>query len=163
MNDKTPKISEPAPTIPAGPAIRVGVGAIIFKDEKVLLIRRGKEPFKGQWSIPGGKLEYGEALEAAVHREVLEETSVRIKDLHLFNIYEALPGNEAGKTGTAHHLMIDYCAHWEAGSPKAGDDAVDAGFFDADTALSLVAWDTTRTAIKDAYLWHASQPSCGQT
>ncbi|MBY0421408.1 MAG: NUDIX domain-containing protein, partial [Parvularculaceae bacterium] len=73
-------------------AIRLGVGAVIFRANEVLLIRRGKPPFEGAWSIPGGAPHFGETLEAATLREVREETGVAAEIRGFLGVYEFLPG-----------------------------------------------------------------------
>jgi len=135
--------------------INAGVGAVIFKNKppdplEVLLICRGKSPFKGQWSIPGGTLEYGEPLLHAVRREVREETNIEIEILQLLDVYEALPNLENSKAPAPHYLMIDYLARWVSGIPEAGDDAIDAQFLPLEDAMDRLAWDTTRLALKKA-------------
>ena len=127
--------------------ITVGVGAVVFKGDEILLIRRGKPPFKGQWSIPGGALDHGEKIEDAVRREVLEETGVEIAIGGLIGVFEALPA----ETGSARHVvMVDYWAEWKKGAPVAGDDALDAEFAPIEEALSRLSWDETRRAVADA-------------
>ncbi len=132
------------------PGIGIGVGAVVFRGADVLLIRRGKAPFMGQWSIPGGGLDEGERLEDAARREVMEETGVEIRLLGLIGVYEALPTARDGEGVLRHTLMIDYAAEWVAGEPVAGDDAVAAAFVNYEAALARVSWDLTRTAIADA-------------
>lgn len=129
------------------PQIHIGVGAVVFRGDDILVIKRGKPPFEGQWSIPGGGLEYGEALQDAVIREVREETGLEIEVLGLLNIYEALP-NETGFA--AHTIMIDYAAEWASGEPVAGDDAMEAEFVSMDEAISRLSWDVTRRAVREA-------------
>jgi 8-oxo-dGTP diphosphatase len=136
----------------AGP-VKAGVGAVVFRGPDVLVIRRGKEPFKGQWSIPGGGLEYGENLADAVMREVREETGVEISILGLLDVFEALPA----ETGAAHMLMIDYVAEWVSGEPRAGDDAEAAEFVSLEEAERRISWDTTRRAIARAAEWRRSK------
>ncbi|MEL6112106.1 MAG: NUDIX hydrolase [Pseudomonadota bacterium] len=147
-------------------AIRAGVGAVIFRGDEVLLIKRGKPPFMGHWSIPGGGIHYGESLEAAVHREVAEETGVTIEIIGLLKVYEFLPrtypinvtdddtihepGREAKLSGDPHFLMIDFVANWVSGEPVPGDDAADAMFLPLDDAIDRIGWDTTRTAVQTA-------------
>ena len=126
-------------------AIRIGVGAVVFRGEDVLLVRRGKPPFQGAWSIPGGGLHHGERIEAAVLREVAEETGVRIRLTSLLGVYEALP-----PLCESHTVMIDYVAEWVAGEPRAGDDAEAAEFVALGEAARRVSWDRTRAAIRDA-------------
>ncbi|MEQ1931912.1 MAG: NUDIX hydrolase [Parvularculaceae bacterium] len=125
--------------------IGVGVGAVVFRGDEVLLIRRGKAPFLGQWSIPGGGLHYGETIEAATIREVLEETGVEIRLGELLGVFEALPAETGG-----HVVMIDHAAEWLAGEPVAGDDAAAAEFVGLEEALRRVSWDKTRQAIAKA-------------
>lgn len=153
MNDSHP---------PAQGSIRAGVGAVIFRGDEVLLIQRGKPPFKGHWSIPGGGIHYGESLEAAVHREVAEETGVTIEIIGFLKVYEFLPRTypdgvvnpdtlpPAGLTDQSHFLMIDYVADWVSGEPIAGDDAADALFLPLPEAIDRIGWDTTRTAVQTA-------------
>ncbi len=130
--------------------IGVGVGAVVFRGAEVLLIKRGKAPFIGQWSIPGGSLHEGERLEDAVIREVREETGVEIRLLGLVGVFEALPKTREGEGFLRHMLMIDYAAEWVSGAPVAGDDAAAAEFAPYEQALARVSWDLTRTAIAGA-------------
>lgn len=128
--------------------IRIGVGAVVFRGREVLVIKRGKAPFEGRWSIPGGGLLYGERLGDAVRREVLEETGLSIRIGGLIGAFEAVPGAHADID--RHVVMIDYWAEWEAGEPVAGDDAAAAEFVSVGEALARVSWDETRRAIADA-------------
>lgn len=126
--------------------VSIGVGAVVFRGEDVLIVRRGKPPFEGQWSIPGGTLEYGESLKDAARREVLEETGVEIEIIALLDVFEILP-----RTKNAGHMaIIDYVAEWTAGEPEAGDDAAEAEFVDVETAIARLSWDKTRQAIRRA-------------
>lgn len=127
-------------------SITVGVGAIVFRGDEVLIIKRAKAPFIGQWSIPGGRLEFGERVEDAVHREVREETALTIRLIGLIGVYEALPQDADGR----HVVVIDYAAEWVAGEPVAGDDAAAAMFLPIAQARARLAWDTTRRALDDA-------------
>lgn len=130
--------------------IGVGVGAVVFRAGEALIIKRGKAPFIGQWSIPGGSLHEGERLEDAVAREVREETGVEIRLLGLIGVFEALPKMRDGEGFLRHMLMIDYAAEWIRGEPVAGDDAAAAEFVPIEEALARVSWDLTRTAIAGA-------------
>jgi len=124
--------------------IRIGVGAVVFRGEEVLLVKRGKPPFEGHWSIPGGGLEFGERLEAAATREVMEETGIEVKIGALIGVFEAMPDDVGQLT---HTVMVDYCAEWSAGEPIAADDAADAAFFSFDEARKRLSWDETRRAV----------------
>jgi len=93
----------------------------------VLLIRRGKEPQYGRWMVPGGTLEWGERLEEAAVREVLEETGVAIEIETFVETIEAITPGDAGY----HFVIIDYAARAIAGDPVAGSDALDAAWVSA--------------------------------
>ncbi len=124
--------------------IRIGVGAVVFRGEEVLLVKRGKPPFKGHWSIPGGGLEFGERLKDGVRREVMEETGLEIEIGGLIGVFEAMPEDTGQLT---HTVMVDYVANWVAGEPVAADDAADAAFFSFDEARERLSWDETRRAV----------------
>ena len=100
--------------------IFIGVGAVVFRGEDVLVIKRGKPPFLGKWSIPGGGLHYGERIEDAVRREVREETGLEIDIIGLIDVFEAAPGSHGGEV-SVHTLLIDYVAEWVSGEPQAGE------------------------------------------
>lgn len=106
----------------------IGVGAVVFNDaDEILLIRRGKEPMYGRWMVPGGTLEWGETLEAAAVREVLEETGIEIRIDGFVEIIEALTPGEAG----FHFVIMDYVASAIGGTLQAGSDALEATWFGA--------------------------------
>ena len=128
------------------PTVTLATGAVIFREREVLLIQRGRAPFLGHWSIPGGKVDFGEALETALTREVREETGAEIEILGLIDAFEALPQKESDR----HFVMIDYACRYVSGEIVAGDDAMDASFFSLPEAMSRLAWDKTRLAIQRA-------------
>ncbi len=111
----------------------VGVGGVVIRDQRALLIRRGGEPLKGQWSIPGGTLELGETLAAGVERELLEETGLRVRVLGLIEVFERIFPGDGGasrtpKTAPQYHFVIaDYlCEALDAAAaPRAGGDVTD--------------------------------------
>jgi len=128
--------------------IAIGVGAVVFREREVLIIKRAKPPFAGRWSIPGGGLHQGERLEAAVAREVMEETGVSIRIGGLIGVFEAVPG--ADPEIDRHVVLIDYWADWLAGEVVAGDDAAAAEFVPLEEAIRRISWDETRAAIAAA-------------
>jgi 8-oxo-dGTP diphosphatase len=121
------------------------VGVICFRGDEVLLIRRGKPPRMGDWSIPGGRLEWNEPVKACALRELMEETGVEAELLGLVDVIDGLFGE--GR----HYVLIDYAARWLSGEPVAGDDAVEARFWQDEAAIERVEWDTTKQVIRDAW------------
>lgn len=130
--------------------IRVCVGAVVFRGENALLIKRGKPPLVGHWSIPGGGLHYGERLEDAVRREVMEETGLTIRIGGLIGVFEAVPGDHPDPALDRHLVLVDFWAEQLSGEPFPGDDAAAAAFFPLDEALAKVSWGETRRAIASA-------------
>ena len=100
----------------------MGVGVIVFRDKEVLLVKRDKDPNKGQWSIPGGIQIIGETSVEAAKRELLEETGVNVERLFLVDVVDAIIPDVEGKI-KYHYTLVDYMGHWESGESCAGDDA----------------------------------------
>jgi 8-oxo-dGTP diphosphatase len=115
-------------------------GVVCLRGGQVLLVRRGKAPLKGEWSLPGGRMEMGEGVAQTALRELEEETGVSAELLGLIDVVDHF--HDGGQA-----VLIDYAARWIAGEPAAGDDAMDARFFPIDEAMALVAWDETRRVI----------------
>ncbi len=99
----------------------VGVGALIFDRERILMAQRRKPPLVGWWSLPGGALETGELLADAIRREVLEETGLEIEPLGVIEIFERIMRDEAGAP-EYHYVLIDYVCRVTGGTLQAGDD-----------------------------------------
>lgn len=118
-------------------------GVVCLRGGEVLLIRRGKPPRMGQWSIPGGRMEMGETAAQAALRELVEETGVTAELAGLIDVVDHF-----GETSQM--VLIDYAARWTAGEPVAGDDAADARFYPLAEALDLVGWSETRRVIVEA-------------
>jgi 8-oxo-dGTP diphosphatase len=97
---------------------QLAVSGAIFRDGKVLLVRRSRSPGKGFYSFPGGRVEFGESLHTALHREVDEETGLRIEILGLAGWREVLPA--AG--GGGHYLIMSFAARWTAREPVLNDE-----------------------------------------
>lgn len=121
------------------------VGVVCLKGDEVLLIRRGKPPRMGEWSLPGGRIEPGERAVDAALRELREETGVEARILGLIDVVDGV-FPEAGR----HYVLIDYLAEWTAGEPVAGDDAAEAVFMSADAAVAAVNWTETRRIVRRA-------------
>src|SRR3984957_11481124 len=103
------------------PHPQLAVSAAIFRDGKILLVRRARFPARGLYSLPGGRVEFGETLQAALHREVDEETSLRIEIIGLAGWREVVPGT----TGGGHYLIMSFAARWASGEPVLNDELDD--------------------------------------
>jgi 8-oxo-dGTP diphosphatase len=100
---------------------QLAVSAAIFRDGKILLVRRARSPAKGVYSLPGGRVEFGETLHAALHREVDEETALKIEIIGLAGWREVLPT----AVGGGHYLIMSFAARWTAGEPVLNDELDD--------------------------------------
>ena len=127
----------------------VGVGAVVFRGNEVLLIRRGKPPRMGDWSLPGGMQEIGETVFEAAAREVQEETGVTISDIALIDVVDSITlDDDAGVQ--FHYTLIDVVAKWRSGEPVGGTDAMHAEFVSLDEASKMVLWRETHRIIARA-------------
>ncbi len=117
-----------------------GVGAIIFRGEEVLLVRRGRQPALGKWSIPGGLVELGESLETSVRREVLEEVGLEIKVIDLVAALDRLIFDEQGRL-EYHYILLDFLCEILSGNPTAASDADECRFV---PIKDLCGYDMTR-------------------
>jgi len=100
----------------------VGVGALIYEGDRILMVQRGKPPLEGLWSLPGGLVETGESLADAVRREVREETGLEVRPLGVLEIFERIMRDAQG-AAEYHYVLIDYVCTVEGGERHAGDDA----------------------------------------
>ncbi len=98
------------------------MGALIVRQDSILLVERGRSPLKGYWSVPGGVLETGERLEEAVVREVREETGLVVKPLAVVEIFERIMRDRHGRA-EYHYVLIDYLCKVVKGTPAPSDDA----------------------------------------
>ncbi len=107
----------PYPTQP-----QIGIGIILLRGDDVLLIRRGRPPGAGQWSLPGGKQELGETAEAAARRELREETGLECGALTMVAHADSITHDETGRI-EYHYTILDFAARYTSGEPLPGDDA----------------------------------------
>jgi len=108
-----------SPVQPSYP--QLAVSAAIFRDSKILLVRRAKSPARGFYSLPGGRVEFGETLHAALHREVAEETALKVEIVNLAAWREVMPGTGGG----GHYLIMSFAARWSAGEVVLNDELDD--------------------------------------
>ena len=125
----------------------VGVGVVVTQGRRVLLIRRAKLPRMGEWSLPGGRQEWGETVDAAGRREVEEETGIRLEaPLRVVAVVDLIERDETGEAVT-HFTLVDLAGEALPGDPVAGDDAAEAAWFDVDEIASLGLWHETERVI----------------
>lgn len=127
-----------------------GVGAIIFREDTVLLVRRGSNPSRGQWSIPGGLVELGESLEAAVRREVMEEVGLRVRVIDLVAALDRVIRDEEGRI-EYHYILLDFLCEAADGDPLAATDADDCLFVPLDELASRDLTRGTEKVIRRAF------------
>jgi 8-oxo-dGTP diphosphatase len=132
---------------PARPVL--SVAAVVVDAGRVVLVRRGKAPDAGQWSIPGGAIALGEPIAAALQREVREETGLEIVVGDFLEVYERIERDEAGAV-RFHFVVLDYRCTIAGGMLRAGDDAVDAVFADPADLERYVLADSVRRVIASA-------------
>ena len=128
----------------------VGVGVVVLRGDKVLLVQRVKAPNKGQWSIPGGKQRLGETVMQAVHRELLEETGVNIEKPTLLDVVDVIVPDDKGKI-QYHYTLVEYQAEWLSGECRSGDDAGDIKWVTFDELSSLRLLEITKEIILKAF------------
>src|SRR3954465_2745107 len=120
----------------------VGGGAGGWRGQRVLLIRRGKPPRAGQWSLPGGGQQLGETLREAITREVREETGLELADLRLLTTVDLVERDTDGRV-RYHYTLVDFTAEAADGEPVAGDDAAAVAWFEPDELPELGLWSET--------------------
>jgi 8-oxo-dGTP diphosphatase len=135
----------------------VGVGGVIIEHGRALLIRRGSEPLRGQWSIPGGTLELGESLQLGVARELLEETGLEVRVLELIEVFDRIfPGDGSGSAEKNHRpryhfVIVDYLCERISGEPCAGSDVTDVAFASEDELGQYQLTETATRVLKRAF------------
>jgi ADP-ribose pyrophosphatase len=136
----------PEPAYPEHP--RAAVGAVVIKDDKVLLVRRGRPPASGQWAIPGGNIKLGETLQQAAEREILEETGIVIRAGDPIYTFDAIVRDEGGVI-QFHYVIVDLVAEYIDGSPRPGDDADDVRWLNAEAIGTLPVSPPTLKLLKE--------------
>ncbi len=132
------------------------MGALILQEGRVLLVERAREPMKGYWSLPGGAVETGEALEDAMRREVLEETGLEVDVLGLVEVFERVT-RDADGAAEYHYILLDYVCVPTGGVLCAADDAARAAWFPLEEVDSVLITEGTPRVIRKAFAWLAAR------
>jgi len=125
----------------------VGVGGVIVDNGKVLLVRRRYEPLKGHWSLPGGMVEIGETLEAALTRELLEETGLAVDVGPVIEVFDRITPDEDHRI-RYHFVLIDYLCWTGGGALRAGSDVDAAIWADPDNLAEYSLTDKATSVIR---------------
>ena len=132
-------------------SISIGVGVVIINPlDEVLLIKRGEEPKKDTWSIPGGHLNFGETLTDGAIREIYEETNLIISDLKFLDALDMFEKNTKGDL-IKHYVLIDFKTNKFSGIPKAGSDANEIKWVKRNNIINFVTWGETIRVINKAF------------
>jgi len=124
-----------------------GVAAVVFSDDFVLLVRRGKDPRRDSWGLPGGAVELGETAEEAVIREVLEETGLEVEPLKFITTFDSISRDEDGKV-RYHYVLCEYLCRPLRGTLHASSDVRDARWVPLDELDSMDIREGTRRFIR---------------
>lgn len=129
----------------------VGVGVITFNSEnKVLLVKRGNEPSKGLWSLPGGLVELGERVREAGIREVIEECNIEIEPEDVISVVDLILEDSDGRV-KYHYILIDYLAKYVGGELKPQSDVIDAAWFSRNELNQLDIPEVTQNVLEKAF------------
>ncbi len=135
----------------------VGIGGVIIERGRALLIRRGSEPLRGEWSIPGGTLELGESLEEGVARELLEETGLVVRVLDFIEVFDRIYAEDgkiaaqAQKNPRYHYVIVDYLCERISGEARAGSDVTDVAFAHEEELAKYHLTETATRILKKAF------------
>jgi mutator protein MutT len=129
----------------------VGVGGVVVADGRVLLIRRGKAPLLGRWSIPGGTVESGETLEQALVREMAEETGLDVVPVQLLTVFDRI--DREGDRVVFHYVIVDYlCRCLSApATARAGSDALEVRWVGAEALEPLNLTTKALEVVREAF------------
>jgi ADP-ribose pyrophosphatase YjhB (NUDIX family) len=148
-------LSEPSPTSRAKDSREypdrpwVGVGIVVWRGDRVLLVRRAKPPRLGEWSIPGGAQSLGETVSEAAIREVREEVGIEIRPTGIVTVVDSVLRDAEQRT-QFHYTLVEITAEWVAGVPVAADDVDAVRWATLEEAATLVKWDETLRIIAEA-------------
>ncbi len=125
----------------------IGVGVVVVRHARVLLVRRAKAPRAGRWSLPGGRQRLGETVREAAAREVREETGVEVEVTALLDVVDSITRDEGTRDQAGaiayHYTLVDFLAEWRAGEARAGSDATEVVWADPGDLAPYDLWDET--------------------
>jgi 8-oxo-dGTP diphosphatase len=130
----------------------IGIGAVVWREGKVLMVQRGTPPRQGIWSLPGGLQLLGETVAEGIRRELREETGVEVELLGLVDVIDSVQQDATGRI-LYHYTIIDYAARWLSGEAVAGDDAAAVAWVDPTRLHALETWDETSRVIEKSRTW----------
>ena len=128
----------------------VGIGAIIIRDDRVVLVKRAHPPILGQWSIPGGVLEVGELVREAAVREAREETGLTVEPGELLGVYDRVL-RDGERRVQYHYVLIDFLCRPVAGELQAASDAAEVRWFRREELPALNLAEDTLEVIKKGF------------
>lgn len=140
----------------------VGIGVVVLRPAEVLLVRRGRAPALGQWSLPGGAQRLGETAEEAARRELMEETGLAVGALQLIAHVDSIHRDSGGRI-QFHYTILDFVAAWQGGEPQAQGDVTDARFTSLDGLDSLGLWSEAVRVIAAAQRLLSSGAGASET
>ncbi len=133
----------------------IGVGGVVIDQGRTVLIRRGTEPLRGEWSIPGGTIEIGETIEEAVCRELREETGLEVQVLELIELFDRIYADgstaKAKKEPRFHYVIADYLCELVGGDPRAGSDVTDLAFVREEELANFHLTEKATSVLKKAF------------
>lgn len=127
---------------------KTGCSVLVKDEHKVLLIKRGKEPLKGHWSLPGGSQEPGETMEECARRELTEETALTAGEMVFVRVRDRMGHKDDGEL-THHFVLATFIAETYSGVAEAGDDAADLGWFALEEMNTLLTTPGTPEFIRE--------------
>jgi len=137
------------------------VGLFVVKDGRVLLVRRGNEPGRGKWSLPGGRVRFGERSEDAAVREMREETGLEVRLRKVVDVVDVFWRGPEGEL-LEHFVIVDFEAEVVGGELRASDDAIDARWFSPEELEGLEMTDSTKEFLERHFLGRFGSGSRGQ-
>jgi 8-oxo-dGTP diphosphatase len=128
----------------------VGVGGVVIHEGRALLIKRGSEPLKDQWSIPGGTLELGESIQEGVRRELLEETGIEVRVGELIEVFDRIFRDAAGEI-QYHFVIVDYLCEKISGEAKPASDVTDVAWVNEEDLWNYKLTEAATRVIRKAF------------